>query len=58
MKTISIFNNNSGVGSTSLIYHLAWMYADLGLSVIAADLGPQANLTAMFLDEERMEALS
>lgn len=57
MKTIAFFNNKGGVGKTSLIYHLAWMYADLGLSVIAADLDPQANLTAMFLDEERMEAL-
>lgn len=57
MKTIAFFNNKGGVGKTSLIYHLAWMYADLGLSVIAADLDPQANLTAMFLDEERMEVL-
>lgn len=57
MKTIAFFNNKGGVGKTSLIYHLAWMYADLGLQVIAADLDPQANLTAMFLDEERLEAL-
>jgi chromosome partitioning protein len=57
MKTIAFFNNKGGVGKTSLVYHLAWMYADLGLRVIAADLDPQANLTAMFLDEERMEEL-
>jgi chromosome partitioning protein len=57
MKTIALFNNKGGVGKTSLVYHLAWMYADLGLSVIAADLDPQANLTSMFLDEERLEAL-
>lgn len=57
MKTIAFFNNKGGVGKTSLIYHLAWMYADLGLQVIAADLDPQANLTAMFLDEERLETL-
>lgn len=57
MKTVAFFNNNGGVGKTSLVYHLAWMYADLGLSVLAADLDPQANLTAMFVDEERMEAL-
>ena len=57
MKTIAFFNNKGGVGKTSLVYHLAWMYADLGLSVIAADLDPQANLTAMFLDEDRMEEL-
>jgi chromosome partitioning protein len=57
MKTMTFFNNKGGVGKTSLVYHLAWMYAELGLSVLAADLDPQANLTSMFLDEERMEEL-
>lgn len=57
MKTIAFFNNKGGVGKTSLVYHLAWMYADLGLNVVAADLDPQANLSAMFLDEDRLEEL-
>jgi chromosome partitioning protein len=57
MKTIAFFNNKGGVGKTSLVYHLAWMLADLGVSVVAADLDPQANLTAMFLDEDRLEDL-
>lgn len=57
MKTIAFFNNKGGVGKTSLVYHLAWMYADLGLNVVAADLDPQANLTSMFLEDERLEAL-
>ena len=57
MKTIAFFNNQGGVGKTSLVYHLAWMYADLGLSVVAADLDPQANLTSMFLNEDRLETL-
>ncbi|MCS6814124.1 MAG: AAA family ATPase [Cyanobacteria bacterium] len=52
---IAFFNNKGGVGKTSLVYHLAWMYCDLGLNVIAADLDPQANLTAAFLDEDRLE---
>lgn len=55
MKTIAFFNNKGGVGKTSLVYHLAYMYADLGLSVVAADLDPQANLTSMFVDEDRLE---
>ena len=55
MRTIGFFNNKGGVGKTSLVYHLAWMYADLGLSVVAADLDPQANLTSMFLDDGRLE---
>ena len=55
MKTVAFFNNKGGVGKTTLVYNLAWMYADLGLNVVAADLDPQANLTSMFLDEDRLE---
>jgi cellulose biosynthesis protein BcsQ len=33
------------------------MYRDLGLRVVAADLDPQANLTAAFLEEDRLEEL-
>ena len=54
-QVIAFFNNKGGVGKTSLVYHLAWMYAELGLSVVAADFDPQANLTAAFLDEDRLE---
>jgi chromosome partitioning protein len=57
MKTVAFFNNKGGVGKTSLVYHLAWMFADHGIKTLAVDLDPQANLTAMFLDEERLEAL-
>jgi len=54
---IAFFNNKGRVGKTSLVYHLAWMYAELGVRVVAADLDPQANLTAAFLDEDRLEEL-
>jgi chromosome partitioning protein len=54
---IAFFNNKGGVGKTSLVYHLAWMYADQGLRVVATDLDPQANLTAAFLNEDRLEKL-
>jgi cellulose biosynthesis protein BcsQ len=54
---IAFFNNKGGVGKTSLVYHLAWMYFDLGLQVVAADLDPQANLTAAFLDDDRLEEI-
>jgi len=57
MKTIAFFNNKGGVGKTSLVYHLAWMFADHGIKVLAVDLDPQANLTSMFLGEERLEEL-
>lgn len=32
MKTISFFNNKGGVGKTTLVYHLAWMLADMGMT--------------------------
>ena len=54
MKTVAFFNNKGGVGKTSLVYHLAWMLSEQGYRVIAADLDPQANLSSMFLDEERL----
>ena len=57
MKSIAFFNNKGGVGKTTLSYNLSWMFGELGYSVVAADLDPQANLTAMFLDEDRLEEL-
>lgn len=57
MRTIALFNNKGGVGKTSLVYHLAWMFADQGIKTLAVDLDPQANLTAMFLNEEQLETL-
>jgi chromosome partitioning protein len=54
---IAFFNSKGGVGKTSLVYHLAWMYYDLGLNVIAADLDPQADLTSAFLDEGRLDEI-
>ena len=52
---IAFFNNKGGVGKTSMVYHVSWMLADRGFRVIAADLDPQSNLTAAFLDEDRLE---
>ncbi len=52
---IAIFNPSSNVGKTSLVYHLAWMFRDLGLEVIAADFDPQAQLSATFLNEDELE---
>ncbi|HEV7284260.1 MAG TPA: AAA family ATPase [Kaistia sp.] len=57
MRTIAFFNSRGGAGKTSLVYHLAWMFAERGLRVLTADLDPQANLTNMSLGEERLEAL-
>jgi cellulose biosynthesis protein BcsQ len=57
MISIAFFNNKGGVGKTSLVYHCAWMFAELGHRVLAVDLDPQSNLSIMALDEERLEAL-
>jgi chromosome partitioning protein len=57
MKTIGFFNNKGGIGKTSLVYHVAYMLDQLGIRVIAADLDPQANLTSLFLTEDRLDEL-
>lgn len=57
MISIAFFNNKGGVGKTSLVYHTAWMFAELGYRVLAVDLDPQSNLSIMALDEERLEEL-
>jgi len=57
IPVLTFFNNKGGVGKTSLVYHLSWMFAEEGSRVIAIDLDPQANLTAAFLDEDRLESL-
>lgn len=57
VPVIAFFNNKSGVGKTSLVYHVAWMMSDLGVRVVAADMDPQGNLSTAFLDEDRLEEL-
>jgi len=57
MKTLAFFNNKGGVGKTTLLYHLAWMFTDMGKRVLVADFDPQANLTSMFLTEPELEKL-
>lgn len=54
VPVFTFFNNKGGVGKTSLAYHLAWMLGEMGRKVLAVDLDPQANLTAAFLDEDRL----
>ncbi|MBI4829538.1 MAG: AAA family ATPase [Nitrospinae bacterium] len=54
---ITFFNNKGGVGKTSLVYHLAWMFSEQRKRVVAVDLDPQANLTAAFFDEDTLEAM-
>ncbi|VAW33184.1 hypothetical protein MNBD_CHLOROFLEXI01-5388 [hydrothermal vent metagenome] len=55
--SIAFFNNKGGVGKTSLVYHLAWIYAEQGKRVITVDLDPQSNLSSFFLSENKLENL-
>lgn len=57
MPTLALFNNKGGVGKTTLTFHLAHKLAELGCTVLAVDLDPQANLTAAFLEPEILEEL-
>ena len=57
IPVLAFFNNKGGVGKTSLAYHLAWMLPDIGRNTLVCDLDPQANLTAAFLDEDRLDRL-
>jgi cellulose biosynthesis protein BcsQ len=57
MTTLAFFNNKGGVGKTTLLYHLAWLFADMGKRILVADFDLQANLTSMFLTEPELEKL-
>jgi cellulose biosynthesis protein BcsQ len=57
VPVLTFFNNKGGVGKTSLVFHLAWMFSEMGKRVVAIDLDPQANLTSAFLPEETLEEL-
>jgi chromosome partitioning protein len=57
VPVLTFFNNKGGVGKTSLVYHLAWMFSELSHTVVAVDLDAQANLTAAYFDEDELERL-
>ena len=57
VPVLTFFNNKGGVGKTSLVFHLSWMFSKIKLNVVTIDLDPQANLTSAFLSEEQLEVL-
>jgi chromosome partitioning protein len=57
IPVLTFFNNKGGVGKTSLVYHLSWIFSKMGKRIVAIDLDPQANLTSAFLAEEKLEEL-
>ncbi|MBD8677908.1 AAA family ATPase [Sphingomonas sp. CFBP 13720] len=66
-KQIAFFNHKGGVSKTTSVFHLGWMLAELGKTVVLVDCDPQCNLTGLLLDyshqddypyEERGRALN
>ncbi|HOX32097.1 MAG TPA: ParA family protein [Spirochaetales bacterium] len=49
---IIMTNQKGGVGKTTLVFHLASLFAADGKRVLAVDLDPQANLTSCYLRGE------
>lgn len=57
MIRIAFFNHSGGAGKTSLVYHCAWMWAEMGRRVLAVDLDPQSKLSMMAVATDRLEEL-
>lgn len=57
MKSLVLFNNNGGVGKTTLTFNLAHMAARTGHRCLLVDLDPQSNLTAIVLAEDDLERI-
>lgn len=56
MKSIAFFNTG-GADKASVVYHLAWMFADLDCDVLVADFDSRVRLTELFLTYTEIESL-
>ena len=48
---IALFNHKGGVSKTTTTFHLGWMLASKGKTVVLADADPQCNLTGLVLGD-------
>ncbi len=48
---IALFNHKGGVSKTTTTFHLGWMLASKGKTVILVDADPQCNLTGLVLGD-------
>jgi len=57
VETIAYFNHKGGVGKTTMLFNTAIEMNRLGMRVLMVDLDAQANLTAISLPDQTLEAL-
>jgi len=48
-KRVALFNHKGGVSKTTTTFHLGWMLASKGKTVVLVDTDPQCNLTGLVL---------
>lgn len=51
MIKISVANQKGGVGKTTIVFHLAHVWAGQGKKVLCVDIDPQGNLSSSFCPE-------
>lgn len=49
---IAFFNHKGGVSKTTTVFHLGWMLANMGKTVLLVDADSQCNLTKIVLKED------
>jgi len=54
MKSLAFFSNRGGVGTTTLTFNLAHLWARAGLRVLVLDYDPQCALSAILLGEPQL----
>jgi len=57
MKIISFFNHKGGVGKTTMLFNTAVEMGILGKRILMVDFDAQANLTAISLEDEKLEEI-
>lgn len=49
LTRIAVFNHKGGVSKTTSVFHVGWMLAERGHTVLMVDTDPQCNLTGMVM---------
>ncbi len=54
---IALFNHKGGVGKTTLTINIVNSIAEFGYKVLIVDADPQCNISAFYLDEEKLDKI-